>query len=266
MAVVFFTSVSGSPGVTSTAVGLTLSWPRPALLVEADISKPSGILPGHLRGQMDHSRGLTPLSVLHQRSQLTPRAVWEQSVQIGDDRFVIPGFSNIVAAAGAGSSFWNTLGSALSAIASQGADVLIDAGRFGIRDDRAALMQLADLVGIVARPVLPDIAAVNARRAELGEILAHVGHDDWLGLVLVDAADEAFRDGEITKAVQMPVLSRLANDPRTAAVYSVGAEQTAKTKKSALTRDLTLLPNVLEQAIRERRNKLGAIPFEEVNA
>src|SRR5690606_473619 len=98
------------------------------------------------------------------------------------------------------------------------------------------------------------------------ETLAHVGHDDWLGLLLVDAHDEAFRDGEVSKAVQLPVLGRLDNDPRTAAVFSVGAEPTPKTKKSALSRDLTLLPNVLEQAIRERRNKLGAIPFEEVNA
>lgn len=266
MAVVYLTSVAGSPGVTTASVGLALSWPRPVMLVEADISKPSGILPGYLRGQMDHSRGLTPLSVQHQRGQLTPRAVWEQSVQLGEDRFLVPGFSNIVAAAGAGASFWNTLGSTLSAIAAQGADVLIDGGRFGIRDDRTALMQLADMVALVAHPVMPDIATVRARRRDLSETLAHVGHDDWLGLLLVDALDEAFRDGEVSKAVQLPVLGRLANDPRTAAVFSVGAEPTPKTKKSALSRDLTLLPNVLKQAIRERRNKLGAIPFEEVNA
>lgn len=266
MSVVFFTSVAGSPGVTSTVVGLANSWPRPVLIIEADISKPSGILPGHLRGQMDHSRGLTPLSVIHQRNQLAPRAVWAQSVKLGEDCFLIPGFSNIVAAAGAGGSFWNALGTTLAAIASQGADVLIDAGRYGIRDERGALMQLADLVALVAHPVLPDIAAVNARRRELSETLAHVGHDDWMGLLLVDSPDEAFRDGEITKAVQLPVLGRVANDPRTAAIYSVGAEATQKTRKSALTRDLNLLPNTLEQAIRERRNKLGAIPLEEVNA
>ena len=34
MAVICLTSASGSPGVTTTAVGLALCWPRPVLLVE----------------------------------------------------------------------------------------------------------------------------------------------------------------------------------------------------------------------------------------
>ena len=36
MAVIVLVSASGSPGVTTAAVGLALSWPRPVLLVEAD--------------------------------------------------------------------------------------------------------------------------------------------------------------------------------------------------------------------------------------
>ena len=36
MAIVCLTSASGSPGVTTTAVGMAFSWPRPVLLVEAD--------------------------------------------------------------------------------------------------------------------------------------------------------------------------------------------------------------------------------------
>ena len=36
MAVIALTSASGSPGVTTTALGLALLWPRPVLLVEAD--------------------------------------------------------------------------------------------------------------------------------------------------------------------------------------------------------------------------------------
>ncbi|MFH8253036.1 hypothetical protein ACH3VR_21900 [Microbacterium sp. B2969] len=266
MAVIYLTSVSGSPGVTSATVGLALAWPRPVVLIEADIAKPSGILTGYLRGQVNLSHGLTPLSVQHQRGELTPNAVMKQTVGLGPNKVLVPGFSNINAAAGAGTSFWGGLGNALAAISAQGTDILIDGGRLGPRDDRAVLMQTADLVALVARPVIPDFFAIRARRAEVGETLARVGHDDWMGLLLIDAHDEAFTDAEVSKAVQLPVLGRLANDPRAAAVFSVGAEPTAKTKKSALTRDLTLLPNVLDQAIRERRNKLGAIPLEEVNA
>ena len=46
MAIVCLTSASGSPGVTTTAVGIAFSWPRPALLVEADPTGGSGVLPG----------------------------------------------------------------------------------------------------------------------------------------------------------------------------------------------------------------------------
>ena len=36
MSLIVLTSASGSPGVTTTALGLALGWPRPALLVDAD--------------------------------------------------------------------------------------------------------------------------------------------------------------------------------------------------------------------------------------
>ena len=42
MAIVCLASASGSPGVTTTAVGMAFSWPRPVLLVEADPTGGSG--------------------------------------------------------------------------------------------------------------------------------------------------------------------------------------------------------------------------------
>ena len=42
MALIVLTSASGSPGVTTTALGLALTWPRPVLLVEADPTGGSG--------------------------------------------------------------------------------------------------------------------------------------------------------------------------------------------------------------------------------
>ena len=50
MALIVLTSASGSPGVTTSAVGLALTWPRPALLVEADPTGGSSVLAGYLRG------------------------------------------------------------------------------------------------------------------------------------------------------------------------------------------------------------------------
>jgi Mrp family chromosome partitioning ATPase len=46
MSVIVLTSASGSPGVSTTAVGLALSWPGPVLLVEADPTGGSAVLAG----------------------------------------------------------------------------------------------------------------------------------------------------------------------------------------------------------------------------
>ena len=37
MAIIVLTSAGGSPGVTSTALGLSLTWPRPVLLADCDL-------------------------------------------------------------------------------------------------------------------------------------------------------------------------------------------------------------------------------------
>ena len=58
MAVIALTSASGSPGVTTTALGLALSWPRPVLLVEADPTGASGLLAGYFRGARYYESGL----------------------------------------------------------------------------------------------------------------------------------------------------------------------------------------------------------------
>src|SRR5687768_18323727 len=63
MAIVCLTSASGSPGVTTTAVGIAFSWPRPALLVEADPSGGSGVLPGFQRGTTPYDAGLIELAL-----------------------------------------------------------------------------------------------------------------------------------------------------------------------------------------------------------
>src|SRR5690349_21501210 len=63
MAVIALTSASGSPGVTTTAVGLSLLWPRPVLLVEADPTGGSGILAGYFRGSHEYDAGLVELAL-----------------------------------------------------------------------------------------------------------------------------------------------------------------------------------------------------------
>ena len=125
MAVIVLGSVAGAPGVTTTAVAAALNWPRPVVLLEADLSRPSSILPGLLRGQVDHSRGLTPLAVDHQRGTLTIDSLWAQTVQIAPDRYLVPGFASPAAARGTTAVFWGRLGETVAALESGNLDVLV---------------------------------------------------------------------------------------------------------------------------------------------
>lgn len=260
MALILLTSLSGSPGVTTTAVGLTMAWPRPVLLLEADLSKPSGVLPGYLRGQWPHDSGLAPLTVTQQRGELTPRSIQMQTKRLGDAKHMIPGFRNVIAGTGASAAFWGAIASQLTAMSGNAADIIVDAGRWGVEDPRAALMRAADATIILARTGLPDIATVHARRNELTDILEPVGRGESASLLLIQAQHEPFSESEVRKHLNLRILGRLANDPRTAAVYSDGAELTRRARRSSLQRDFTVFPNVIHQAVRTYHEKLGTIP------
>lgn len=70
MAVIVLTSATGSPGVTTTALGLALTWPRHVLLADCDREPGQAVQAGYLRG-MDHGgRGLMTLAHLHREGTL----------------------------------------------------------------------------------------------------------------------------------------------------------------------------------------------------
>jgi len=52
------TSTGGSPGVTTLAVGLALTWPRPILLADCDPGAHQAILAGYLAGRSTSGKGL----------------------------------------------------------------------------------------------------------------------------------------------------------------------------------------------------------------
>ena len=70
MALIVLTSAAGSPGVTTTAVGLALTWPRPVLLVEADPTGGSAVLAGYLPRQHRPPGGLIDLAWAHRQGSL----------------------------------------------------------------------------------------------------------------------------------------------------------------------------------------------------
>ena len=72
MAVIVLASASGAPGVTTTALGLALVWPRPVVLVDADPVGGSAILAGFCKGTEPHNDAMIRLALAHRLFQRQP--------------------------------------------------------------------------------------------------------------------------------------------------------------------------------------------------
>jgi len=70
MSIISLTSAKGAPGVSTTALAMALSWPRPVILIEADVAGSSSYLAGYLQGQTPHDRGLVDLAMANRGGDL----------------------------------------------------------------------------------------------------------------------------------------------------------------------------------------------------
>lgn len=207
------TSARGAPGVTTTALVATLTWPRPVLLVEADVSGSSSIKAGHLRGRHDHRLSLINLALAHRNGAMTLDTLRGQTIPLTPDRgrLVLPGLSTRAQSAGLTEPFWEALATLLSAVARQGMDVVVDAGRLGLRNGPDPLLRAADLLVVVSRTALDDLVAVRANVDQLPGSEADTAVERR-GLVLVGEG-QPHRAGEATQATTLPVWASLAWDP-----------------------------------------------------
>ena len=128
MAIVCLASASGSPGVTTAAVGMAFSWPRPVLLVEADPTGGSGVLPGFLRGTTPYDAGLIELAL----SPLgTADALRDVVRPLSPNVSLVAGIRSH-AQATALRDVWDPLVAALRDLDDSGQDVIVDGGRLGL--------------------------------------------------------------------------------------------------------------------------------------
>lgn len=236
MAIIFLASTSGAPGVTTASVALAMSWAKPVILVEADTSKTSSIIPGALRGQVYHNTGLTEAAVADLHGALTPDKIWEQTVELDKDKVLIPGFKSLAGAAGADARFWRALIDALRPYEATGYDLIIDAGRLQVHDPRIPLLREADSVTLVADATLPSIASILPHWQTTGQDrrpipewlkteLSEIGHAGYVDLVVVDrqTAQMVWPAHEIAKLTGLNLVGTIPWDPKGAAVYALGA-------------------------------------------
>jgi hypothetical protein len=219
MAVYAFASAGGSPGVTTTALAVSYSWPSRALLAECD---PSGgsVLAGHLSGRVQPSAGLLELGLALAHSTDTD-IVWQHLIRVdpGVRWRLLPGLQDPRQAAQL-DGVWPAIAQVLVSALGDQADVLLDLGRIGDRETPYALLGAADLLVLVLRPTLRQVDAARHRLEALGY---GPGGQPALPVALCVVGEGPYKYWEVSEVLEgLPVLARLPADAHAAAYFSDG--------------------------------------------
>jgi hypothetical protein len=258
MALIVLTSASGSSGVTTSALGLALSWPRPCLLVEADPTGGSGILAGYFHGHVAHLGGLIDLALAHREGTLA-EALPQATMPIPDTEVrLLPGIRGHAQARSL-IPLWEPLTGALRALESTGQDVIVDAGRLGLAGCPEPLIYGADLALLVTRSTLPALSGARSWAETLRTEFDQQGAASSLGVLLVGDG-QPYGGREVAKVLQVPVTASLAWDEDTAAVFSRGAKPSRRFESSHLLRGLRAAAAAIQSVVNDNRASLGAIP------
>ncbi|OYO16656.1 hypothetical protein CGZ93_18010 [Enemella dayhoffiae] len=240
MPTVLLASAAGAPGVTTTALGLALTWPGDALLVDADRQPAQSVLAGHLHGVSALGRGLGGLARAHRELRpLAPELLVHCLRLTKDDRdhrrILLPGFSH----PGAPSLFgpvWAELAEALHGLSRSGNAVIIDGGRVG-EGLPAPLVSIADVVLLVTRCTLRHLAGVRLHLPALQQRMEQQNAGTELGLCLIGAGDP-YGAKEISEQFGVSVWASLPTDPGSARVWSDGEPESRRFRHGHLAKGI----------------------------
>lgn len=249
MAVIALCSASGSPGVTTTALGLALVWPRPVLLVEADPTGGSGLLAGYFRGAREYTAGLVELAYTAEPlADVLPDVA--APIDGTDVRFIAGPRSHIQARGLR--DLWEPLSATLADLEATGQDVLVDAGRLGVAGSPEPLLAAADLTLLVTRSHLPALAAARswAEAAAQGTL----GWQDPAALLVGEHQPYGAR--EVSGVLGLPVVAAVADDPTAAAVHHRGAAPPRRMETGLYVRSLQAAAGTLHARVSGLRERL----------
>ena len=210
MALITLTSASGSPGVTTTAVGLALSWPRPVLLVEADPTGGSAIAAGYLRGDAAPSDSLIDLAFAHRDGALL-EAIPSVTTTIPDTSVTLIAGTRAHGQSRSLTSLWEPLTAALRSLDDLGQDVIVDAGRLGLVGSPQPLIHGADLTLLVTRSDLVALSGARSWAHTLRNQFDEQGAPAAVGLLVVGAG-RPYSTREVSAVLSLPVTAALAWD------------------------------------------------------
>ncbi len=209
-------SAGGSPGVTTAAIALALTWPSSVIVAECD---PSGgdILAGLLGANLPAGPGLMEHAIEAGRSsQAAAASLSTQLIPLDDDAtsLLLPGLTDPRQAAGLASA-WPVVASTLTA---QPRDVIADCGRFDAGPEQpVAILSAARTVAIVLRPTLRQVWLAQPRVEMIEQLLGGRSR-----LTLLVTGPGTYLAREVGRALAVPVAAVLPADSRTASVLSDG--------------------------------------------
>ncbi len=260
MAILVLGSVSGSPGVTTLAVGLALAWPRPVLLADCDPGAHQAVLAGFLAGQSSGGKGLLRVAEAHRDRRPLREVILDQTLALADDgehrRRFLPGFTRPGSAAIFG-GVWTDLVEAFEEIGGLGIDVLVDAGRIGPPGLPGPLAESAAYTALVTRSDLRAVVSAQVHLPLLIENPSHAGDDARLGLVVVGAG-RPYEAAEIGRALGLRPAATIPYDPVAAAPLSDGKPRSRRFATSKFNRSLHTAATALAQRLQDHHELIGS--------
>jgi hypothetical protein len=230
-----FASTHGSPGVTTTVMGLAAAWRsttgRDVLVIEADPD--GGVLASRFEG-LRADRSLADVVVSVRRS-FEIDAVLSSAQPVWESVPVVVAPPSAEQTHSALSSGGDRFAAGLAAAGDL--DVLVDVGRLTPRSPALHLARRAVVTAFVLRPSFEAAASLATR---VREVSAH-GCDPSLLLV----GDRPYGADETERAVAAPVVGVLPADDRAALVLGGGPGSDRQVKRSLLWRSLCELSSRL---------------------
>ncbi|HSN11858.1 MAG TPA: hypothetical protein VLS51_07110 [Propionibacteriaceae bacterium] len=253
MALVALASASGSPGVTTTALGIALVWHRPVVLVDADPVGGSSLLAGYFQGAVTDDDAMVTL-VLAQRDRRLSEVLPHTLIPVPDTHVsILPGPKSH-AQAGSLTELWGPLASELAVLEQTGQDVLVDAGRLGMVNAPDPLLRAADVGLLVTRTTLPALAAAR-QWAEAWSAGTEDGTGPASVAALVVGPGRPYETSEVARVLGIPVLESVAWEPRSAAVFSEGQKPPGGSwgQRDSLVRSYRAVAAALQQRVAAQR-------------
>ncbi len=229
MTCIVLTSATGSPGVTTSAVGLTIAWPQNVCLVDANPHTDLAIPAGYLRGAPLAQRGL--LGVAEAVRTQSEFSVTDHCVELTQDESVTRYFFPGPAKPGDPTLFtpvWQRVFESLAD--TNDTDVIVDAGRLGHRGLGSDVIDLADVLLLVLRSSLPSIAGAHLYLPQLRAQAAAVG--TRLEILLV-GQNRPYKTIEVQQQFSLPVTAAIPWDEPRARIFSEGEPQDRKFDQSS---------------------------------